>query len=514
MTRSWVLPARRAPSMPGPMTFRFLNETRVIDEAPWDINVPYQLWRYNLHYFDDLTAIDAHARRLWHADAIARWIRDNPAGCGDAWSPFATSRRIVNWIKWALGGHGLPEEMSQSLAVQVRLLKKRLEYHLLGNHLFTNAKALVFAGLFFSGNEARGWLEKGMAILARETPEQILADGGQFERSTMYHALALEDVLDLVNMSTAFASAIPDKWKGFVASWPGLAQAMLEWLRAMCHPDGEIAFFNDAATGIAPPPAELERYASGLLSGLALRNSGCREVRRGDVAVRHLAQSGYLRADVPDAALILDIAPVGPDYLPGHAHADTLSFELSVFGHRVIVNRGTSRYGVGPERDVERGTPAHSTVTIDGQCSSEVWAGFRVARRARPRELSVTKGEDCLEVCCAHDGYRRLPGRPVHRRSWLYRPGMLRVEDRVEGDFGTAVARYHLHPSIELLFDESQCSGNLRIPCGKTVHWHASGGLARSEKSFYCPEFGRRDSTSCLTVEFRTGAPVCMELAW
>jgi hypothetical protein len=38
--------------------------------------------------------------------------------------------------------------------MQVRFLRKRLEVHLLGNHLFANAKALVFAGLYFSGDEA------------------------------------------------------------------------------------------------------------------------------------------------------------------------------------------------------------------------------------------------------------------------------------------------------------------------------------------------------------------------
>ncbi|MEA1922030.1 MAG: hypothetical protein U9N63_05180, partial [Pseudomonadota bacterium] len=39
----------------------------------------------------------------------------------------------------------------QSLAIQVRYLRKRLEYHLLGNHPFANGKALVFAGLFLLG---------------------------------------------------------------------------------------------------------------------------------------------------------------------------------------------------------------------------------------------------------------------------------------------------------------------------------------------------------------------------
>jgi len=41
--------------------------------------------------------------------------------------------------------------MLESLAIQAGYLRKRLEIHLLGNHLLANAKALVFAGLFFRG---------------------------------------------------------------------------------------------------------------------------------------------------------------------------------------------------------------------------------------------------------------------------------------------------------------------------------------------------------------------------
>ncbi|MFO1266416.1 MAG: heparinase II/III family protein [Rubrivivax sp.] len=125
--------------------------------------------------------------------------------------------RIVNWIKWFLAGEPAQAPWLASLAVQARWLAQRLEWHLLGNHLFANAKALFFAGLFFEGREADEWLATGARILERELPEQVLDDGGQFERSPMYHALALEDVLDLLNVlrdagvgcASGLASAAP-----------------------------------------------------------------------------------------------------------------------------------------------------------------------------------------------------------------------------------------------------------------------------------------------------------------
>ena len=494
----WVLPARRRPSLIAVGRFCFLNETHDVPAGAWDDPALQKLWRYNLHYFDDLNAQDAVSRVTLHEALLAQWVRENPPAAGSGWEPYPTSLRIVNWIKWALAGNVLPVECVHSLAVQTRYLARRMEFHLLGNHLFANAKALVFAGLFFDDKEAQQWLATGMEILAAQLPQQILADGGHFERSTMYHALALEDMLDLINVGRVFGATLP-------AAWPGIAARMREWLAAMCHPDGEISLFNDAAFGIAPMPDELGRYA------LALGIDGAAAPYRQH---RLLAASGYVRAAVAEAVLIMDVAPIGPDYLPGHAHADTLSFELSLFGRRLVVNGGTSRYGLGPEREAERGTAAHNTVTVDGQDSSEVWSGFRVARRARPFDLDIADDGDCLRVACAHDGYTRLPGKPVHRRTWTLRSGALCVVDRIEGQFNSALARYHLHPDVICETAAGGRAGVLRLPGGKAVRWQVSGGQVSLGASVYCPEFGRRETTQCLMIAFGDEREVKLELGW
>src|SRR5262249_6854070 len=148
---------------------------------------------------------DAGSRADWHRDLIKRWIAENPPGAGNGWEPYPISLRVVNWIAWSLAGGKLDEVACDSLATQVRVLGASLEYHLLGNHLLANAKALVFAGCYFTGPEAEAWLTAGLSLLQRELAEQILADGGHFERSPMYHAIILEDVLDLVQLARIFA---------------------------------------------------------------------------------------------------------------------------------------------------------------------------------------------------------------------------------------------------------------------------------------------------------------------
>lgn len=545
----WRAPSLRATSMLGPARFRFLNQTHeVLTPAAWNDPTRDKLWLYNLHYFDDLNAVDAVARRDWHRALLARWVGENPPGQGTGWEPYPTSLRIVNWVKYfaqegpalsdgqrlsgameapgfgfglafaaaersaaigeALGG-SRSLDLVDSLALQARWLRQRLEHHLLGNHLFADAKALVFAGAFFVGAEARSWLALGQRLLRRELAEQVLADGGHFERSPMYHAILLEDLLDLVQLSRVYPRALDAE---LTERCGGAAQAMLTWLAAMSHPDGEIGFFNDAAFGIAPSCALLARYAEML--GIAVPPAAA---RAGAIeAPVWLRDSGYVRLMAGPALALLDVAPIGPDYLPGHAHADTLSFELSLFGQRVIVNSGTSCYGSGSERLAERGTAAHSTLQLDAADSSEVWGGFRVARRARPFDVEVRGSHDGqARVSAAHDGYRRLPGRPVHRRRWQLRPGRLVVSDAVEGDFNEALARFHLHPAIgvEIAPAHQGARGRLQLPCGVSCRWRLSGGRAEVAASAWHPEFGVSLPTQCLSLALQ-GRQAVFELEW
>ncbi len=491
----WVSPAQRQISLLSPSTFCFLNETHTLDDVGWDDRGLDKLWRYNLHYFDDLNARDGYLRCDWHVALLKRWVAENYPGFGNGWEPYPTSLRIVNWVKWKLAGNVLPDVCVQSLAMQARWLSKRLEQHLLGNHLFANAKALVFAGVFFAGGEADIYLEQGLSIINRELSEQVLPDGGNFERSTMYHGIFLEDVLDLINIAQVYPGCIDVK---VVEGWRETAGRMLSWMIGMVHPDGQIALFNDAAFYVAPEPAELFVYAERL--GL----HGAEPVTNVRWQLQHWPESGYIRLNSPGAVALLDVAPVGPDYLPGHAHADTLSFELSLFDQRVVVNGGTSRYGLGPERLRERQTVSHSTVEVAGQSSSEVWGGFRVARRAYPFDFESSQEHELLSVTCSHDGYTRLPNKPIHRREWVMDSSGLLVTDLVVGGEYSAVARYILHPAVQVA-EAGENEWLLVLPRGENVHIKVLTGRAKLEPANYAPEFGRVLPTHCLAVSLAEG---------
>ena len=140
----------------------------------------------------------------------------------------------------------------------------------------------------------------------------------------MYHSLVLEDLLDLLNVARVYPDRVPSANS---EDWMNAIGRMRRWLAAMTHPDGGIAFFNDAAHGIAATPAELSSYAERLdLPPVSSPGAG----------VTYLDASGYVRIEQDGAVALLDIGAIGPDYLPGHAHADTLSFELSIAGQQAV----------------------------------------------------------------------------------------------------------------------------------------------------------------------------------
>jgi uncharacterized heparinase superfamily protein len=457
---TWVSAIPRRNPQTGANRFRFLNAERTVES--WnDSNVP-KLWLYNLHYFESP-----------NADLIQRWIEENPVGLGNGWEPYPLSLRISNWLKWKLAGHVMPPQVLQSVALQAAHLRRSIEYHLLANHLFANAKALIFAGTVLSGDCAAEWLAKGLRILASQIPEQVLSDGGHFERSPMYHCLILEDLLDLVNLSSAYPGLLPDL--------RSVAARMLSWMSQMTHPDSRIPFFNDAAFGIAPEPDELIDYARRL------------EIEPG---LLPLSESGYIRLENQRGVVLFDAAPIGPDFQPGHAHADTLSFELSVDGRRQVVNSGTSNYENGDQRLRERSTPAHNTVRVDGADSSEVWSAFRVARRARPLNVD----SDCLTFAtAAHDGYTRLRDPVIHTRRLDLGPGELRVTDTVQAEHEHRVELYfHLHPDARVRI---QLDPKLKRS-EETSSWHPEFGAAVPNTTLIGRWAGKCPASFVSTIHF------------
>jgi len=463
--------------------FTFLNQSLALEgKDRWRPAAASRLWQYHLHYFRYLWALPpARGEAL-----LADWRAEHLPGAAPGWEPYPTSLRVREWLEWLLA-HPVQEDnrgwLAASLAHQAAVLDGQLEYHLGGNHLLENAVTLCWAGLRLDGPRAARWRGRGLALLRRELAAQVLPDGGHVERSPMYQAILAEGLLRLAEVA---ASSFVSGAEGIAEAADSAGRRLAAALALLSHPDGQIALLNDAAWGEAPGWLELaSRF------GLVGSDSP---------GAWALPESGYYGWRGADGTyLVCDAGPVGPDHNPGHAHGDIFSFELSVRGRRVIVDGGVHDYEPGALRDYSRSTAAHNTVEIDGRDQCEFWDVFRVARRGRPRDVRWAPGVDGFHLQGWHDGYRRLPGRPVHRREFRWEaPAAFAVTDRIDARRDvTAVSRLHVHPDCRVELVEPDGAIIRHEGCSVRVRFSGPGRLALEESRF-CPEFGRQIPNQCL----------------
>jgi uncharacterized heparinase superfamily protein len=401
--------------------FRFLNQDRslgrecpdwrlgaVAAERLWTITLHYHAWAYDLARAATKGADGEEAAALFRhylSDWISRCTLETPGARDLAWNAYAIATRLTWWIRshrllrsQGRDGSPLEQHFLSSLWQQAAYLRDHLEWDLRGNHLMRDAVGLAWAGRFFDEDRARDWLKTATRLAVEQAEEQILPDGGHFERSPMYHLHVMEDVLSL-----ALLVEDPQAREHLRETWRRMAEYLC-WLR---HPDGDIALFNDG----------------GLLGATVVEvmlHSGQRLGVRIDLKPRRggafFPDTGMVVWHGEPWTIFFDVGAVGPDYQPGHAHADTLSIECSFQGRRLFVDAGTYAYDLDERRRYDRSTAAHNTVCLDGQDSSEVWHIFRVGRRAYPLDVEVDFSEGRLQAAASHTGYDHLPGQPRHRR--------------------------------------------------------------------------------------------------
>lgn len=480
----WVTPPAKPPSLRGPCRLRFLNVERELRSAE-DWNGPDldRLWLYNLHYFDALGGGGWNADSAWAQELLKRWIQENPPGHGTGWEPYPVSLRVVNWTKWLWEGNRMVPGMTESLAVQGRWLASRLERHLLGNHLLANAKALCFLGRCFDGDEARRWSATGWRLLEKQVAEQFLPDGGHCELSPMYHAIMVEDLLDLLNLCGGGGEAEAPGWLRSVAA------RSLGWLHSLDYDGSGPPLLNDATGGIAPDTADLAEYASQV--GVAEDDS-----RLDRLGFAHgwsgRGHSGYWSLCGGPLRLLFDAAPLGPDYQPGHAHGDMLAVHCWLDGRPVLTDTGVTTYAPGPRRSYARSSAAHNTVVLDGLDQAEFWAAFRVARRGHPHRFEAFADG----VACGHDGFRRQGRKLDHYRRVHLRDLGFHVVDELEGPGRHHFEAYwHFAPGTDIRrLDATRFLVNNRLAC------EVRGGTCVWRPSEFYPGFGLVETRPSLAV--------------
>jgi hypothetical protein len=361
-------------------------------------------------------------------------------------------------------------------------------------HLTGEALGLFYLGtLLPEFKEANRWRDHGLRTLLGQLSRHVQPDGVYFEQASYYHRYTTDFYLHLRVLLGIEGHSIPLELNAKL-------QLLLDHLEQITRPDGTTPLFGDDDGGRFLPlesrPAN--DFRSTLATGAAVferadykfvSGGACPETLwlLGTVGVEmldrlqeqepaHQSQafpSGgyYVLRDgwKPDSNYMLfDCGPHGHDNC-GHAHADALSFELSVNGRTLLVDPGTYTYtGSKDSRDWFRSTAAHNTVSVDGESSSVPAGPFSWTRIARTRCSSWISQPRFDFVDASHDGFSRLQSPATHWRSILFlRKDYWVIQDGVESD-GRHRAQFWVHwdsgvPPVQIEENSIECADVLRI---------------------------------------------------
>lgn len=251
-------------------------------------------------------------------------------------------------------------------------------------------------------------------------------------------------------------------------------------------------------------------------------------------------ETGYHGVAGEGVYLVWDWGPVGPAHLPAHAHADVGSFELSLWGRRVVVDSGVGTYEASPLRDLYRSWRSHNVAVADGLEPAEFWGAFRVARKPWVEEAHIERGPDRFAMSgrwrpCQPEGVTLCRTVEVH-------PGQgLTVADELEGPGARSLASaLHLAPGVTLAEagDTAPLASHQRLcPCGQVrreqvleatlaggrllLSWHDSGEgrvlelgaeVTWGMEETYAPRMGPPLSRPVVRVELEPHTPIELTL--
>ncbi|MBD3225289.1 MAG: hypothetical protein GF313_11200 [Caldithrix sp.] len=475
-------------------TFSFLNHRVTFGRhIRWNDPAQQKLWLYHLHYFDYLLPLAVKPKANQYSVIkvlMQNWMEENPTGSGNGWEPYPLSLRLVNWIyvydryrDFLTDDADFNRQLTDSIYRQAAYLRLFLEYHLQANHLWANIKAMIWAAVFFGH---RQWFNRFVPLLHEQLREQILEDGGHYERSPMYHAIILHDMIDLLqvlnnaNQRLVAIDGLNEVRAAIEQKIPGV----LHWLRAMLYNDEQFALWGDSAYNMTPSYNRLKNYSQAVLpkQSLPLTHSNERLIP--------FATSGYYVFIAEQQKLIFDTGPLGVPYQPGHVHGDLLSFTYACEGQPMIVDTGVGTYLPDALRNTARSVSAHNTMVVNDMDQAEFWAAFRVGRRVEPEQVNV--GNDDLPAVTAsyQNQLSRREAYRHQRRITCIKNRFFLIEDYVTAkSLTSAETLLHLHPSCRIAREQN----HIRITRAKTEiviiydHQHQD---VQTKDWFYVPEFG------------------------
>jgi uncharacterized heparinase superfamily protein len=240
------------------------------------------------------------------------------------------------------------------------------------------------------------------------------------------------------------------------------------------------------------------------------------ELTRADASGKPLStapHSGFQRLHVHRSLVILDAGPPTLSVSDEHAHAGTLSFEMSVGKERMIVNCGAYTGRNVNWRYACRTSAAHSTLILEDTNSTEILTNGHL----NVDDMTVTSRREeedgNIWIEASHDGYEHLYGVIHRRRLYLASNGEdFRGEDSLihtsprchaNSENRLFILRFHLHPQVRASLLHNRATVIMRLPSGEGWQLRTSGGKLGINESVYLGIPGGTKRCEQITINAR-----------
>ena len=334
----------------------------------------YKEWTWQLSRHNDIKLL-AHEYLLTgkkkYAEAaealLSSWIKTCP--CPDrtvpgdgtkTWRTIECGIRMgANWPYIIYSFYNVfSDSMLTDIAISLYEHGERLEHnHMHGNWLLMEMNGLSHIAVLFPFlKKAEHWKTFSLEMMENESIRQFYPDGFQYELTTCYHEVAVNNYQRLLEMLKVFGIAIPEKLYSILEKAAEVNVLIME--SDGCLPDINDGSSTEVRSIIEP---KLRLFNTPLLNWAVTR-----EGERPSFSSVALLYSGFFvfRSgwNEDDVYGLFDSAPFGR----GHQHEDKLSFIVSNGTHRVITEGCCYAYDDSPMRRYTLSSYSHNVLLVDG----------------------------------------------------------------------------------------------------------------------------------------------------
>lgn len=406
------------------------------------------IWELNRHqYFSVLgqaywlTGDEKYAETF--VAHLEDWIENNPPKLGVNWlSSLEIAYRSISWI-WAFyffkdSPRFTPEvflKMIKILYLNGSHIEKYLSTYFSPNtHLTGEALGLYLLGSFLPELEKGGkWKDIGYKILMDALDFHVREDGTYCEQSSHYHRYTADIYANLMILRQLEGVEIEQKHFAKLSK-------LYDFLMFATQPNGETSLFGDEDGGrfYFLDDRPISDFRPSLALGAVLLDRGDLKFAAGEPSselfwllgpegvnkfkslkseaagntFRGFEAGGFFSArdDWSDGSnfILINCGEHGFKNC-GHAHADALSFVLSIGGEPIFIDSGTYNYTADLEaRDRFRSTSAHNCLSVNGLSSSVPDGPFSWKSIAKSKMLEWSEEEHFVRFRGTHDGFERF----------------------------------------------------------------------------------------------------------